>query len=165
MPNSLPNISVYEKQNKHTVAMAISLFYAERAAAVNVKCHRHWKLSLGMFQTELQGVTGEQSHCVFPLLILLAFKLTSIHFLILFWIIFLQSHYRVCLHLVQECVLLGCCVSPLRPSPLYGCTFWKTVCSLLLRLLADSWEYSRKGIRGYLDRSQGQSFCVFSASW
>ena len=88
--------------------MDFSLFYAERAAAVNVKCHRHWKLSLGM----LQGVTGEQSHCVFFPLILLAFNwnLISIHFLILFWIVFLQSHYRVCLHLVQERVLLGCCV-------------------------------------------------------
>ena len=101
-------------KTKHTVAMAISLFYAERAAAVNVKCHRHWKLSLGMLQTEIQGVTGEQSHCVFFPLILLAFnwnhKLISIHFKILFWIVFLQSHHRVCLHLVQERVLLGCCV-------------------------------------------------------
>ena len=46
----------------------------------------------------------------------------------------------------------------------YGCTFWKTVYSLLLRLLADCWEYSRKGIGGYLDRSHRQSFCVFSTS-
>lgn len=152
-------------KTKHTVAMDISLFYAERAAAVNVKCHRHWKLSLGMLQTEIQGVTGEQSHCVFFPLILLAFnwnhKLISIHFKILFWIVFLQSHHRVCLHLVQERVLLGCYVIFFPP---YGCTFWKTVCSLLLRLLADCWEHSRKRIRGYLDRSQRQSFCVFSTS-
>ena len=167
MPNSLPNISVYEKQNKtHSSNGYFFIFMQKELQQCMLNATGIESCPLGCFRQNFRESQLNSHTVFFSLLILLAFNwnhtLISIHFKILFWIVFLQSHYRVCLYLVQECVLLGCCVIFFFPP--YGCTFWKTVCSLLLRLLADCWEHSRKGIRGYLDRSQRQSFCVFSTS-
>lgn len=126
--------------------MDISLFFMQKEL-------QQWLLNatgiescpLGCFRQSFRG-SQVNSHSVFPPLILLAFKLISIHFLILFWIIFLQSHYRVCLHFSRESVLLGCCVSPSRPPPLWM-HFLENGLISPAQAVADFWECSRKEIR------------------